>query len=131
MPRAKRAPRKRQLTELAVRKVRPAAEAYLLWDTKQRGMALRVQPTGGKAWTVIYSRQGRPRWLTLGNADAIGLADARLLAGKAMVAVAEGKDPAAEKKAERGAGTFAELHEKYLEQHAKKHNKSWRQAEAL
>ena len=48
-----------------------------------------------------------------------------------MLAVAEGKDPAAEKRAERGAGTFAELAERYVEQYAKKHNKSWRQADAL
>lgn len=48
-----------------------------------------------------------------------------------MLAFAKGKDPAAEKKAERGAGTFADLHRRYLEEHAKKRNKSWRQAEAL
>jgi integrase len=48
-----------------------------------------------------------------------------------MLAVAEGKDPAAEKKAERGAGTFADLHERYLNQHAKKHNRSWAQGAAL
>jgi hypothetical protein len=48
-----------------------------------------------------------------------------------MLAVARGKDPAAEKKAERGSGTFADLHQRYLEEHAKKRNKSWRQAEAL
>ena len=33
-----------------------------------------------------------------------------------MLAVARGKDPAAEKRAERGAGTFAELAARYLEQ---------------
>ena len=32
-----------------------------------------------------------------------------------MLAVAKGKDPAAEKKAERGAGTFAELAGRYVE----------------
>src|SRR6516165_4309118 len=48
-----------------------------------------------------------------------------------MLAVARGRDPAAEKRAERGAGTFAELAAKYVEQHAKKHNKSWQQADAL
>jgi hypothetical protein len=36
----------------------------------------------------------------LGSANAIGLADARTLAAEAMLAVARGKDPAAEKKAE-------------------------------
>ena len=79
----------------------------------------------------IYSRHGRPRWLHLGDADAIGLADARTLAAEAMLAVARGKDPAAEKRAERGAGTFAELAGRYVEHYAKKHNKSWQQADAL
>jgi integrase len=40
------------------------------------------------------------------------------------------KDPAAERKAERGSGTFADLHAKYLET-AKLKNKSWRQSEYL
>ena len=129
--RPKRSPRKRRLTEFAVRKAQPEAAAYLVWDALQHGLALRVQPTGAKAWVVIYSRQGRPRWLHLGNAKDIGLADVRPRAAEAMLAVAHGKDPAAEKKAERGAGTFAELSAKYIEQHAKKHNKSWRQGETL
>ena len=129
--RPKRSPRKRRLTEFAVRKARPEAAAYLVWDALQHGLALRVQPTGAKAWAVIYSRQGRPRWLHLGNASDIGLADARTLAAEAMLAVARGKDPAAEKKAERSKGTFEELANQYVEQHAKKTNKSWRQGDAL
>ena len=48
-----------------------------------------------------------------------------------MLDVAEGKDPGAERRAERLTGTFAELASQYVELHAKKHNKSWRQAEAL
>ena len=48
-----------------------------------------------------------------------------------MLAVARGKDPAAEKRAERGAGTFAELAARYVESYAKKRNKSWRQADTL
>ncbi len=131
MTRPKQPPRKRRLTELYVRRVKPESTTFLVWDDLQRGLALRVQPTGSKAWKCVYSRHGRPRWLHLGDANAIGLADARTLAAEAMLAVARGKDPAAEKRAERGAGTFTELHERYLEQHAKKHNKSWPQADAL
>jgi integrase len=129
--RPKRPPNKRQFTELFVRKLKPKATAFVVWDLHQRGLAIRVQPTGRKTWKCIYARHGRTRWLNLGGADAIGLADARTLAAEAMLAVARGKDPAAEKKAERGAGTFAELAERYVEQHAKKHNKSWKQGEAL
>src|SRR6516164_2396354 len=118
MPRSKRTARKRQLTELFVKKLKPEASAFLVWDTKQHGLALQVQATGAKAWKAIYSYHGRPRWLTIGKASAIGLADARTLAAEAMLAVARGKDPAAEKKAERGAGTFAELAARLVERYA-------------
>src|SRR5438132_10927203 len=131
MPRTKRAAHKRRLTELLVRKLKPKAKAYVIWDTLQRGLAIRVQPTGASAWKVIYSRHGRPRWLHLGDVGAIGLADARVLAAEAMLAVARGKDPAAEKRAERGAGTLAELAARYVEHYAKRRNKSWRKADAL
>ena len=126
------APRKRRLTELTIRKARPDKHAaYLIWDTYQRGLALSVQPTGTKSWKVIYSRAGRPRWLHIGNANAIGLAAARELAAECMLAVARGKDPAAERKAGRGKGTFAELAARYVEEHAKDENKSWKQADFL
>ena len=131
MIRPKRAARKQKLTELSVRKLKPEPTTYLIWDTHQRGLAVRVQPTGARAWKCIYSHHGRPRWLHLGDAGAIGLADARTLAAEAMLAVARGKDPAAEKRAERGAGTFAELAERYVEHYAKRRNKSWAQADKL
>jgi integrase len=127
----KRALRKCKLTELAVRKLTPESSTYLVWDSHTRGLALKVMPTGSKAWKAIYSFRGRPRWLHLGDASVIGLADARLMTAEAMLAVARGRDPAAEKKAERGAGTFGELAERYVEQYAKRHNKSWRQADTL
>jgi hypothetical protein len=94
-------------------------------------LAIRVEPTGRKAWKCIYPFHGRPRWYGLGAADAIGLADARKLASRVMFAVAEGKDPAAERKAARSKGTFEELAALYVKDYAQKHNKSWKQAEAL
>jgi integrase len=126
-----RQPRRRKLTELYVRSARAEASAFNTWDTHQRGLVLRVQPSGHRAWKAVYRRSGRPRWLHLGDARAIGLADARRLAARAMLKAAEGSDPVAEKRAERGAGTFAELAQRYLNEWAKKKNKSWRQADFL
>ena len=120
---------KRKLSPLFVsRKNLPPG---LVWDTEQKGLALAVQPTGHRSYKIIYSRHGRPRWLTLADANAIGLADARKHARRIMNAVAEGKDPAAERKAQRMAGTFEELAARYVAEWASKHNKSYKQAETL
>jgi integrase len=130
MSRPKRPALKRRLTGLFIRNLKPE-DGPLIWDTVQRGLAVRVRPSSHKSFWVVYSRRGRARWLLLGGTDVVPLADARTMAAEAMLAVAKGGDPAAERKAERGAGTFAEIHDRYLEDYAKKHNKSWRQADAL
>ena len=131
MPRPKRAARKRTLTELYIRKVKPEKNRVLIWDLKQHGLVLVVEPTGMRAWKCIYSFHGRPRWLHIGKASAIGLADARKIAAELMLQVIKGKDPAAERKAERGAGTFADLAARYVEEYAKSNNKSWEQGDGL
>jgi integrase len=137
MPRPRRdgapaaAPNKHKLNELFLKTLKPQARAFLVWDSHQRGLAIQVRPTGHKSWKCIYAQRGRPRWCSLGDAAAIGLADARKLASRIMFAVAEGKDPAAERKAERSKGTFEELATRYVEEHAKRKNKSWKQADAL
>jgi integrase len=94
-------------------------------------LALQIQPSGYRAYKLIYRHHNRPRWYHIGAADAIGLADARKLAAELVLRVLKGEDVAAEKRAERSAGTFTQLHERYLEQHAKKRNKSWKQGDAL
>ena len=48
-----------------------------------------------------------------------------------MLEVATGRDPLAERRAERGSGTFKGVAARYVEQHTKRHNKSWKQADAL
>src|SRR6266540_2390252 len=115
---APRQPNRRNLTELFVRKIRPDAAPFNVWDEKERGLVLRVHPTGRRAFKLVYSR-GRPRWYHIGD---VGLSDARRMAARIKLAVAEGKDPAAERRAERGAGTFADVGERYFQEHARKVN---------
>jgi integrase len=124
-------PNRHKLTELLVKRQTPRARAFMVWDTLQRGFALCVQPTGHKAYKLVYSRHGRVRWFHLGVVSAIGLSDARRLANRLMLQVAEGKDPQAERNATRSAPTFAQLATRYVESYARKHNRSWPQADAL
>jgi integrase len=129
----RRRPNHRKLTELLVKRVTAQDTALNVWDTYQRGLVLRVQPKPSKvrAFKAVYRHAGRPRWFHIGDARAVGLADARVICQRVMLAAAEGKDPAAERRAERGAGTFADLADRYLAEHAKKRNKSWKQARWL
>jgi integrase len=124
-------PNKRKLTEVFVTRVRPKAHAFATWDAHQRGLCLLTQPSGHKSWKCVYQHHGRARWYHLGDCAAIGLSDARRLAGRIMVAAAEGRDPLAERKAERSKGTFEELAARYVKEYAERNNKSWRQADAL
>jgi len=139
MPRSRRdgtparEPNRRRLSEAFVKTMRSdSTRVIMYWDTLQRGLALAVQPSGHRAWKCVYTIRGRgPRWYSIGDARAISLSDARRLAGKIMVAVAEGGDPHADRLALRGRGSFEQVAKRYLEEHARKRNKSWRQADAL
>lgn len=89
-------------------------------DGNVRGLALRVSPGGKKAWILLYRRKGRLRRFTFAPYPDLGLADARQRARDILHDVASGKDPAAERQAERRAETFKEIADVYLKKHAVK-----------
>jgi integrase len=123
---------KRRLSVLGVAKVPPLARAFLVWDADQKGLALQVQPSGHRSYKFIYRHRNRSRWFHIGDAKAIGLADARTKAADLMLAVVrDGKDPAAEKRIGRQSATFGALASRYVEEYAKRKNKSWPQADQL
>jgi integrase len=130
---ARSALNKRRLSDAFIKTVRPDPDRVVVyWDTLQHGLALRVQPSGHLAWKCVYTIRGRgPRWYSIGNGRAISLADARRMAGRIMYQVAEGADPHADRLALRGRGSFEQVAARYVEEHAKKRNKSWQQADAL
>ena len=78
---------KQKLTSLTVTKLRSTTKPFLVWDTVQRGLALQIQPSGYRAYKLIYRFHNRPRWYHIGAADAIALVDARKLAAKLMLRV--------------------------------------------
>ena len=124
-------PLKKKFSDIFLKKLKPQPSTFVVWDEYQRGLGVRVQPTGSKTFKVVYSFHSRPRWYHIGAVDAISLTDARKLASEVMYKVAQGQDPCAERRAQRSQGTFEELATRYLEEYAKKKNKSWKQAEAL
>jgi integrase len=103
----------------------------MIWDKKQANLAVAAYPSGTVSYKVVYSQNGRQRWLTLGKHNAIGLAAAREMTREIMYLVSKGEDPAAERKAKRSLETFEELAARYVEEYSKIKNRSWKQADAL
>ena len=87
-----------KLTETQVAKFEcPAGKKdVLVFDEVQRGLALRVTAGGGKSYLVQYTVDGAKRRIPLG---ALTLALARSAAAKVLGDVAQGRDPAGDRKA--------------------------------
>ena len=66
-----------------------------------RGLYLRVAPGGSKGWIQRITIDGRRRDIGLGGYPTVSLAKVRLLADANRSAVAEGRDPLAEKRKAR------------------------------
>jgi integrase len=100
-------------------------------DTEVRGLTLRITERGAKTWTVLYRHGKLSRRKTLGDATVIGLADARERAREDLRRAAKGEDPAADKEQSRKAETIGDLATDYIERHAKRHKKSWREDDRI
>ncbi|OAI30934.1 hypothetical protein A1351_22315 [Methylosinus sp. R-45379] len=72
----------------------------LFFDDEQRGLAVRVTASGGKTFLAQYTAPGgAKRRIPLGRCDGISLADARDAVRAILGQVAQGRDPAVERKA--------------------------------
>ncbi|MBQ7738245.1 MAG: integrase arm-type DNA-binding domain-containing protein [Desulfovibrionaceae bacterium] len=67
------------------------------------GLYVFILPSGVKTWYVLYSFGGKQRKLRLGNFPAMGLQEARQAAVDVRRIVDQGKDPAAERQAQKEA----------------------------
>jgi integrase len=99
------------------------------FDEELPGFCVRVSPSGGKSFSVLYRRGRRLRRYTLGKYPVLGLAQARALARKALAEAALGGDPGGWKIDERRAATFTELATDFLDRYARPNKRSWREDE--
>jgi integrase len=70
----------------------------LVFDDEQRGLGVRVTASGGKTFLAQYVFHGQKRRIPLGACNAVSLAKARDATRAIMGKVAQGIDPAAERK---------------------------------
>jgi integrase len=87
------------LTDRAIRNAKAADKPLRMFDSG--GMYLEIAPSGGKWWRLKYRHGGKEKRLSLGVYPDVGLADARERRDAARKLIADGKDPSAERKAEK------------------------------
>ena len=94
-----------RLTAVAVRNLRhdPAKGAVPIRINDGGGLYLQVAPGNAKSWVFRYKLGGRERWMGLGSAEHVSLAEARALAAEARRLLAAGRDPIEERERERQA----------------------------
>ena len=90
-----------KLTDSRVQRLVPRDKRFELFETLTPGFCVRVSPGGVKTFAFVYRFEGRPRRLTIGKFPILAVPTARGIARKASAAVADGKDPSAEKIAAR------------------------------
>ena len=88
-----------KLTEKKIRGLRPQQKPFKTFDGG--GLFLLVTPTGSKLWRYKFRFGGRERLLALGKYPDLTLIEARRLHLKARSLLAQGIDPAEEKKRDK------------------------------
>jgi integrase len=115
-----------RLNDRKLASLKPTGRQVDYFDDALSGFGVRVSQTGRKTFMVLYrTTDRRLRRQTLGVYPDLSLAKARDEAQAALRKATLGRDPATEQQQSK-TQTFGALGDLYLEQHAKRHKRSWR-----
>src|SRR5262249_17958465 len=116
-----------RITKRLVDRLKPQATEFAVWDSKLPGFGVRVRPTGGMSYVVVYrvgSGRGAPvRRYTIASVGKTTPEAARTRAKVILGAVAHGHDPAGDKATERGTLTISELADRFMSEHVEQKRK--------
>ncbi|MEA2758057.1 MAG: hypothetical protein QOH65_670 [Methylobacteriaceae bacterium] len=87
------------LTQLQIQNGRPKEKPYTLSDG--RGLHLYVHSSGSKLWRIRFRFTGKANMLSLGSFPEVSLADARKKRDTIRQQIADGIDPAVQRKTEK------------------------------
>ena len=108
-----------QLTERRIRDAKPGPKPTILWDAIVKGLGVKIQPGGTKAYVLDYRADGRQRRVTLGRCAELSLRDARERAGAELVAIRAGEaDPLARRREAKAAPTVADGFARFFDEYA-------------
>ena len=76
-----------RLNESRIEALEPRKSPYDVRDTELKGFGVRILPSGAKRYFIHSQHEGRRLWKTVGNADSIGLDEARKRATDLLAAI--------------------------------------------
>lgn len=119
---------RRRITKRVVDSLQATGSEYQVWDSDLPAFAIRVRASGAASY-VVMTRAGSGRTaplrrVTLGAVGKLTPDDARTLAKRVLADVAHGRDPAAERTAERKGLTVSGLIDLFLTEHVEPKRKS-------
>ncbi|MCH9050101.1 MAG: integrase family protein [Proteobacteria bacterium] len=98
-----------------IKAAKPQVERISIYDSEVRHLALQIEPSGHKSFKLHYVFKKRRRTFHLGEVSTFKDADAaRAEAHDLQVLIRQGKDPQAEKQAERDTGLYRDHVAAYL-----------------
>ena len=109
-------------TKITKRVVDAMTAGDQIWDAALKGFGVRRQKDR-PCYFVSYRHNGRRRWVTIGAHGSLTPDQARSTALQVLGSVAAGGDPAAARAADKVSGSVAQLCERFLTEHAPRHNK--------
>jgi integrase len=132
--------KRRALTDIAIKNLKPGADRIEIADPGARGLYLVIQASGVKSFALRYRLRGKPQKLTLGRwqsaaadlgkaapepkiGDVLSLAGARKLATSAQLQLGRGIDPADERRQHAEASTISEMLDDFVKRYCKQEKK--------
>lgn len=114
--------RKIRFTKQAIQALEPAEKRFYVHDDEQRGLVLAVQPTGVKAFYLYRWVDAKPERVRLGGWPDLTVEQARRLARSKIGNIADGSNPADDRRKRRAEITIAEAWESFIT-HTKEHRR--------
>ena len=114
-----------KLTKAAIEKTAPPDRGEIvLRDDEVKGLHVRISSAGKRTFSLYYrTLHGRERRMKLGYVGEIPLPQVRDIARQNLLDVRRGNDPAGNRAGGKAAPTIADLHQRYMREHAQPHKK--------
>lgn len=108
-----------KMTKRLVESIKPnPTKIEKVWDSEIKGFGLIILPSGRKTYCVEYRNENRrKKRLKIGVHGILTTEEARKAAVQLLAKVAQGKDPAREKKIKQHLQTISDLSKEYIERH--------------